>query len=108
MIGFDCKSGGFQSPEYAPVGLTRDQRRRALDRDRRVGREAILEQAIESRRVKLAEREVVRVGKIDDRRVERFLRSLQPDHRVLIDDPNARIIKRMAVQFRKRGKSLAM
>ena len=48
----------------------REQRRGALHGDRRVGREVRAQHAVEARRVELAEGEVVRVGEVDDRRVE--------------------------------------
>src|SRR2546427_3114202 len=86
--------------------MSSEQRRRTLNGYRRIRSETRLEQTIETCRIELAESECVRVGKIDDRRVEESVLILEPNHRVFVDHANPRIAERMLVQFSKRRKSI--
>src|SRR5205085_8615446 len=62
VVGAHGEARGFERADDAPVGVAREQGRGRLHADGRAGREALSEEAVEARRVELAEREGVRVG----------------------------------------------
>ena len=68
------------------------------------GGQPLLQEAIEARRVELAQGVGIGIGKIDDDRVESGSRPGEPDHGILVDDFHPRIVEGAAVQFGQRLK----
>ena len=58
---------------------------------------------IEALRIQLAEREVTRVGKVEEDDVERVVRLAEPNHGVGGYDANARVVQRASVQAHEHG-----
>ena len=70
MVGRRLEPRGLDRRDDAPERLAGEQRRGGLDHRQAARGEAPLEQPVERRGVELAEREVVRVGEVDDDEVE--------------------------------------
>src|SRR3954468_22666907 len=72
LIWLNDIASGFECADDAPERLPCDQRRSRLDHNRRVGLQFRFQKVVKASGVEFTECEVVRIGEIDDRDIERL------------------------------------
>src|SRR5712692_7304326 len=101
VIGIGLQAGLLQRMRDAPEGIAGEHGRGALHDHESLGAEVAGDGAVERRGVKLAERIIRGVGKIDDDEIETVRVRIDPGECIRVDDVHAGGKQRLVIEIRQ-------
>ena len=98
MIRRGAQPCRFQRRHHRPIGIGRKIRRGGLHDDFPARIKALRHHSVHRHGIKLAQREIGRVGQVDDNHVKTFGLMLQPLGGIVVDNTDFRVVQRIFVQ----------
>ena len=98
MIRRGAQPCRFQRRHHRPIGIRCEIGRSGLHHDFSARIKALRHHAVHRHGIKLAQREIGRVGQVDDNHVKTFGLMLQPLGGIVVDNADFRVVQRIFVQ----------